>query len=324
MTAVIRAIPEGIFKKMNCRVAGVTLMMDNIDSSAVYAAIGLFRGPCGGLITLGSFMNNFRNAVFVDAGYVFGQGGVSLTGAKVPQSQLRLNEAEIINQLKFIAIAGGMPLLRIYWYDGAKNGMTLEQSALADMADVKVRLGSINSAGHQKGVDSLIVTDLIDLARNQAIADAYIVTGDGDMRIAVQIAQSFGVRVHLINLEPAGVSLNPQLRQEADIIHEISKLDVGKFLQLRASSAVVLGSTAAVPGTVSLEDAIKQSIRKVFSVLPPAELDDVKRALSPQSGIPQEYDRKLLGTCRSLLARDLQDSERRIMRNLALNWLKES
>ena len=102
-------------------------------------------------------MNNFRNAVFVDAGYVFGQGGVSLTGAKVPQSQLQLNEAEIIKQLKFIAIAGGMPLLRIYWYDGAKNGMTLEQSALADMADVKVRLGSINSAGHQKGVDSLIV-----------------------------------------------------------------------------------------------------------------------------------------------------------------------
>jgi hypothetical protein len=140
---------------------------------------------------------------------VFGQGGVSLTGATVQRPQLQLNEAEIINQLKSIAIAGSMPLLRIYWYDGARSGMTLEQSTLADMADVKVRLGSINSAGDQKGVDSLIVTDLIDLARNQAIADAYIVTGDGDMRIAVQIAQSFGVRVHLINLEPAGVSLNP-------------------------------------------------------------------------------------------------------------------
>jgi hypothetical protein len=109
----------------------------------------------------------------------------------------------------------------------------LEQTTLADMPDVKVRLGSINSAGQQTGVDSLLVTDLIDLARNQAIADTYIVTGDGDMRIAVQIAQSFGVRVHLINLEPAGVSLNPQLRQEADTLHEISKVDVGKFLQTR-------------------------------------------------------------------------------------------
>jgi uncharacterized LabA/DUF88 family protein len=43
---------------------------------------------------------------------------------------------------------------------------------------------------------------LIELARNQAICDATVVTGDSDVRVAVQIAQSFGVRVHLIGLEP--------------------------------------------------------------------------------------------------------------------------
>jgi uncharacterized LabA/DUF88 family protein len=56
------------------------------------------------------------------------------------------------------------------------------------MPDVKIRLGYINGAGQQKGVDSLIVTDLIELARNQAISDAYLVSGDGDLRVAVQIA----------------------------------------------------------------------------------------------------------------------------------------
>jgi hypothetical protein len=30
----------------------------------------------------------------------------------------------------------------------------------------------VNSSGEQKGVDSLIVTDLIDLARNRGITDA--------------------------------------------------------------------------------------------------------------------------------------------------------
>jgi hypothetical protein len=268
-------------------------------------------------------MNNFRNAIFVDAGYVFGQGGVSLSGAAIPRTQLQLNEAEIINQLKSIAVAGSMPLLRIYWYDGARSGMTLEQSALADMADVKVRLGSINGAGQQKGVDSLLVTDLIDLARNQAIADAYIVTGDGDMRIAVQIAQSFGVRVHLINLEPSGVSLNPQLRQEADTVHEVSKADVGKFLQQRVAQATVLSISASGAGLVTIESAAKQAIKTVFVTVSATDLQKVKAAASPASGIPVEYDRKILGTCRSLLGRDLTSDERRKMRDITLDWLKQ-
>jgi len=216
-----------------------------------------------------------------------------------------------------------MPLLRIYWYDGARSGMTLEQSTLADMADVKVRLGSINSAGQQKGVDSLLVTDLIDLARNQAIADAYIVTGDGDMRIAVQIAQSFGVRVHLINLEPAGVSLNPQLRQEADTVHEIPRADVVKFLQIKIPQPTVLSISASGQGAVTLESAAKQAIKAVFSTMAAADLQKMKAAASPSSGIPAEYDRKVLGTCRSLLGRDLTSDERRKMRDLVLDWLKQ-
>jgi hypothetical protein len=40
------------------------------------------------------------------------------------------------------------------------------------LQDVKVRLGFVNSVGEQKGVDWLIVTDMIALARNRAISDA--------------------------------------------------------------------------------------------------------------------------------------------------------
>lgn len=112
----------------------------------------------------------------------------------------------------------GVSLLRIHWYDGAGNGPTVERLALANTENVKLRLGSINSAGGQKEVDSLLVTDLIDLARNQSICDATVVTADTDARIAMQIAQTFGVRVLLIGLEPSRVPQSPSLRQEVDMI----------------------------------------------------------------------------------------------------------
>src|ERR1017187_4754521 len=195
-----------------------------------------------------------RVAVFVDAGYLFAQGATNLTNNKVSRSQLTLNAAEIGNQLKTLAQtqSGGRTLLRVYWYDGAKSGPTVEQITLADMDDVKVRLGTINSAGQQKGVDSLLVTDMIDLARNQAISDAVVVTGDGDLRIAVQIAQTFGVRVHLVGLEPCSGSQSRLLRQEADTTHEISKTEIGKFLsvsQVATVPASPIAAIAAVPGS---------------------------------------------------------------------------
>ena len=93
---------------------------------------------------------------------------------------------------------------------------------------MKLRLGQINSVGQQKGVNSLIVTDLIELARNGAMSDALHLSGDEDVRIAVQIAQSFGVRVHLLGIEAAKDSQSPLLLQEADTTSRWTKADVDK------------------------------------------------------------------------------------------------
>ena len=89
-----------------------------------------------------------------------------------------------------------------------RNRPSQEQLDLAHSDDVKLRLGFINEYGQQKGVDSLIVTDLVELARNHAISDAVILSGDEDIRIGVQIAQSFGVRAHLTGSGP-GARVNP-------------------------------------------------------------------------------------------------------------------
>lgn len=60
--------------------------------------------------------------------------------------------------------------MRIYWYDGTSQGPTPQHITLADQADVKVRPGFVNPRGEQKGVDSLVVTDMLTLARNGAMA----------------------------------------------------------------------------------------------------------------------------------------------------------
>ena len=278
-----------------------------------------------------------RHAIFVDAGYVFAQGSVSLSGSKTPRTQLKLDATEIIAQLTALAMAksAGVSLLRIYWYDGAWNGPTVEHLALANTENVKLRLGSINSAGEQKEVDSLLVTDLIDLARNQSICDATVVTADTDVRIAVQIAQTFGVRVHLIGLEPSRVSQSPSLRQEVDTVHEIAKADVSKFLKLLTPAspkpAVALGpavvnatgpavlatvpkASASVGPAKTIDQVIDEAIQKTLA--PPADIPALKAALAASSGVPMEYDRRLLGTCRTLLQRDLTGDERREMRSL--------
>ena len=280
-----------------------------------------------------------RHAIFVDAGYLFAQGSVSLLGRNSNRTQLKLDEPEIIMQLKSLALgqSAGVQLLRVYWYDGAWNGPTPDHLALANMQDVKLRLGSINSLGQQKEVDSLLVTDLIDLARNQSICDATIVTADTDVRIAVQIAQSFGVRVHLVGLEPSRVSQSPSLRQEADTVHEISKADVSRFLKVLAPAPakIILAATGPVVTATprlahlpivernELKDGAEKTLAQILEeaiqrTLTPISSENIPRliaALESSDAVPTEYDRRLLGTCRTLLGRDLTGDERRDMRS---------
>src|SRR5688572_32026140 len=53
-----------------------------------------------------------------------------------------------------------------------------------------VRLGNLNANNQQKGVDSLIRTDLESLARHRAISDAALLGGDEDLVSAVEAARS--------------------------------------------------------------------------------------------------------------------------------------
>lgn len=174
-----------------------------------------------------------RVAVFVDAGYLFAAGSSLLAGERLPRSRMKVDVERGLRFLTDLARRlSGLPLLRVYWYDGTSTGPTPFHLSLGYQASVKVRLGFVNKQGQQKGVDSLIVTDMIELGRNRAMADAVLVTGDEDIRIGVQQVQLFGVRVHLVGIAPSRHNQSAFLVQEADGTCELSAPEVRTFMSV--------------------------------------------------------------------------------------------
>ncbi|MFJ2439183.1 NYN domain-containing protein [Streptomyces sp. NPDC087658] len=143
------------------------------------------------------------HAIFVDAGYVYAAAGLLVAGTEDRRS-FDLDAEGLIEAFidKARIIFADSRLLRVYWYDGARRRIhTSEQQSIAELPDVKVRLGNLNANNQQKGVDSLIRTDLESLARHRAISDAALVGGDEDLVSAVEAAQGYGARVHLWGIE---------------------------------------------------------------------------------------------------------------------------
>ncbi|MCQ8770294.1 NYN domain-containing protein [Streptomyces telluris] len=146
------------------------------------------------------------HAIFVDAGYVYAAAGRLVAGTEDRRS-FDLDAEGLIEAFidRARTIFPDSRLLRVYWYDGARRRIhTTEQQRIAELPDVKVRLGNLNANNQQKGVDSLIRTDLESLARHRAISDAALIGGDEDLVSAVEAAQGYGARVHLWGIEATG------------------------------------------------------------------------------------------------------------------------
>ena len=265
-----------------------------------------------------------RIAVFVDAGYLFAQGSVALTGSTRKRTALNLDENAALAALRSVAheTSNGASLLRVYWYDGAlgHSGPTLEQEALANCDNIKLRLGFINKQGQQKGVDSLIVTDLIDLARNSAMSDALLMSGDEDVRIGVEIAQSFGVRVHLLGIAPSRGSQSKQLLFAADTTTEWDSETVSTLLTVTSKPQPVSDNNRQTPAPDSatidgdIEALLVDVISNVIREIDDTRIVRLNEHFSLNSAVPPEYDRPLLARARDTLGRDLTSDERSRLR----------
>lgn len=213
-----------------------------------------------------------RYIILVDAGYLFAAGGVAISpdGKEIRRADLALKEHEsLLRSMREVCdpLCAPASLLRMHWYDAPPKEMTpsSEQEALGRLPGIKLRLGNLNSQGKQKGVDSLIITDLIDLARNSAICDVVLVSGDEDVRVGVSVAQGYGVRVHLLGIGDARHNTSPRLLMESDGQVVVDKIWIQKVLEIRrppvskftphvaVSALVPAGAPSTPPTSIPME-----------------------------------------------------------------------
>ena len=268
-----------------------------------------------------------RVAVFVDAGYLFAQGSIELCGQKLKRGELSLDYSAAIDALKNFAEAkSSLQLLRINWYDGTSQGPSAQHIALAYLAGVKIRLGFVNSYGQQKGVDSLIVTDMLTLARNRAMAECVLLSGDEDLRVGVQLAQEHGVRVHLLGIKPARGSQSTSLLQEADATYEWTASDLDGFLKCNPSTELELPVDAVPPELEASDDVtsvLKNIAEQVASEVPDGEIVSLVDNIRATNMRPKEIDAQLLTKSRKVLGYNLDTSQKHLVRKGFLHALEQ-
>ena len=205
-TGCVRSVTAGTMDAMNDDLAALGARIDRTNELLQRMLAEVAKTPS-------------THAIFVDAGYLYAAAGRLVAGTEDRRS-FDLDAEGLIEAFidKARTIFADSRLLRVYWYDGARRRIhTAEQQSIAELPDVKVRLGNLNANNQQKGVDSLIRTDLESLARHRAISDAALIGGDEDLVSAVEAAQGYGARVHLWGIEaPEGRNQAEPLLWEVD------------------------------------------------------------------------------------------------------------
>ncbi|MGH3720050.1 MAG: NYN domain-containing protein [Pseudonocardiaceae bacterium] len=256
-----------------------------------------------------------RCAILVDAGYLYAEGGKLCCGSPA-RARTALQPSLAVELLQKVASeTTKLPVLRTYWYDGARDGIrTQEQREVAGLPNVKLRLGRLNAQNKQKGVDALNYRDLITLAQHRAISDAVLLSGDEDLREGVRAAQDYGVRVVLVGIACQGNGHNQseELVLDADHLAVLSKAQPEPMFKPRspvvtglAESPQYLAQDKSAPGT-SASGAAAAFAREWLRAATETEIADllVKRPL-----IPRPVDIELLTSVEEALKRSLKDDE---------------
>ena len=228
-----------------------------------------------------------RLAILVDAGYLLSQSVQILSNqqSKARKDLALQDHKGLISMLieQSCEALGNRNLLRLYWYDGVSGRLSADHEALALLPDVQFRAGTISKSGLQKGVDSKIMADLIELSGNQAISDAVLVTGDGDLVVGIDLAQRRGVRVAVLGIEESGLGVSHNQSFEmvcaVDRVRRLGKQHIRPFFAYQpATSSMAADKSATTTAPVAAE---KKAAAKKASVKKPA--DPAKKAVKPKS-----------------------------------------
>lgn len=180
-------------------------------------------------------------ALYVDVGYLLASSATRVTGTSFRNGihvDFRGLVGELIEQAEAMS---GLPVLRVHWYDSAKNGVPdAQQERIGELPKVKLRLGRFGVDGQQKGVDLRIGLDMVAHARNGAADVFFLVSGDDDLTEAVEEAQVHGVQVVVLAVP---VPTNPPSAL-------VRPLGVSRHL-VRAADEIATLAPSAIDATVS-------------------------------------------------------------------------
>ena len=249
-----------------------------------------------------------RCAVFVDAGHLLAEGGKLCCGTATRKS-LQCDYAGLTNALiRFASDHCRLPLLRIYWYDAAPDAIpTREHLCISELPNVKLRLGRL-AGNQQKGVDSLIVRDLMTLARERAITTVFLLGGDEDLREGVVAAQEMGALVVVLGIPSAGSGNQAKtLIREADehVLLETAFLSAF-FAQGVPSQERSLPSQARDRSSIKAARLAGQACGVAWARL--AQPDEVQRLLHEAPFIPTQLDVQLILEAEQILG-SLQEQQ---------------
>lgn len=257
-----------------------------------------------------------RSAIFIDAGYLYAAAGDLCCGTR-SRTRLLL-DVPALNKL-IVDKANdrcALPVLRTYWYDGAKNGIpTKKQQTIAAQPNIKLRLGRLNTRGQQKGVDALIYRDIMTLARERAIADGFLLSGDEDLREGVKAAQDQGVRITLVGVEAVGgFNQSRELVSEVDYLITLTKAELSPIISLRPAPPpappAIPGTPPPSPPTPTTATAPQQAGRTFaqdwVARATPSDLLGL-RATRPR--IPRTLDVELIVSTEATVGRSLKGDE---------------
>ena len=288
-------------------------------------------------------------AIFVDVGYVCALGSMAMTGEgeAVPRIRVGINVDVLTAELKQVcrALVGAKPLLRIYWYETGTQNRTLstEQLRICENDEFKLRLVSLHPQNVKTGTATAISRDLIELSRKGAISDALIVARNDTLRHGIEVSQSYGVRIHMLEVFAREDAKFSWLRTDTDTSRSWGSDVLDRFLYLNElpaespnfstplrtqrhsfeTSAPFLARRTEPAVSDETVDSIHAVVKDYIEELYDDELESCLSYWRTGRGVPNNYDKSLLFECRNVLDRNLSENERQVMRNSFRTFVEE-
>ncbi|MFF5080462.1 NYN domain-containing protein [Actinoplanes sp. NPDC000266] len=237
----------------------------------------------------------------MDVGYLLSAAAVRVTGTSL-RNGIQVDYESLIDGLVHQAEKlSELPVLRVHWYDSARDGVPdLQQQLIGELSNVKLRLGRFGVEGQQKGVDLRIGLDLVTHARN-GVAEVFIlVSGDDDLTEAVEEAQVHGVQVFLLavpNAEDKPHGISRHLIRAADGLKILFPETIDQTVTKVAPQGARPVSLDSEPPVLTSESAeqIDSVVNGVLTTFRrSASAEELAALTAGKPSIPRDIDKALL------------------------------